>query len=392
MKHRVLIFALIVALVAPSTAGAAAPEDDFEVSGWIPYWAVSGGTKSARSNLNELSAVMPFSYTVKSDGTLNDLGKMSKSSWKRLISDAKKKDVRVTPTIMSSNGTIIHAILSDPGKRADHIHEIVRMVEKGKYDGVDIDYESKLAATRPYFSAFLNELADELDGKFLSCTIEARTPPDSLYRTVPSSIEYANDLEEIDRYCDRVNVMTYDQQRADLPLNDAAKGAPYYPVADPAWVRKVVELMARDIDKDKLVIGVASYGREVTLDVAPEWFKSYTSVRAVNPGDALATAKKQKVKASENKAGEQSYTYLAKDAGVKLRDLDVPSRPKGNDIALAALEYANETGKTVRVRVVWWSDAAAVADKVALAKDLGVRGVALFKIDGEEDEDIWDLF
>ncbi len=388
--NRFVLIALLFALMLPAPTSAAS----FEVSGWIPYWASSDGTRSARKNLDSLTAVMPFSHTVKSDGTLNDLAKLSKSTWKRLISDAKRDGVRVTPTIMTSDGALVHTLLSNEKLREKHIEEIVEMVRKGKYDGVDIDYEGKRSASRPYFSLFLKELKEELDGKFLSCAIEARTPPDSLYRTVPAVIEYANDLKEIGKYCDRVNVMTYDQQRADLKLNDARKGSPYYPVADPEWVKKVIEYMARDISKDKLVIGVASYGREVALTVAPDWFQSYASIRAVNPDDALATAKKNKVKPSENKAGEQSFTYLPKNSPVKLRDLPAAPRgtPSGEEIAQRALLYANKTGKSVVVNMAWWSDAAAVADKVKIAKELGVRGVALFKIDGEEDEDIWDLF
>ena len=45
-----------------------------------------------------------------------------------------------------------------------------------------------------------------------------------------------------------------------------------------------------------------------------------------------------------------------------------------------------------QVRIVTYQDAQAVQDKVKLADQLGFRGVVLFKIDGEEDEDIWDLF
>jgi spore germination protein YaaH len=389
MTKRLFVATLLIALVVPSGASAAS----FEVSGWIPYWAPSAGPRDAREHLEVLTAVMPFAYSVKSDGTLTDLAKMNKSAWRRLRADADEEGVRVTPTVMWSDTNAIHAILSDPKKRKAHIKEIVEMVEDGDYDGVDIDYEGKKAATRPYFSAFLEELDDELDGAFLSCTIEARTPPDSLYRTVPATIDYANDLKEIGKYCDRVNLMTYDQQRADLKLNDAAKGAPYYPVADPAWVKKVVNLMDNDIPKDKIVLGVASYGREVGLTVSPNWFQGYSSIRAVNPEAAEKTAKKYKVKPSENKAGEQSVTYLPKGT---LKVSDFPKAPSGtssgDEVAQRALAYANKTGKTVVVNLVWWSDAKAVEDKVELARELGLRGVALFKIDGEEDEDIWELF
>jgi len=42
-------------------------------------------------------------------------------------------------------------------------------------------------------------------------------------------------------------------------------------------------------------------------------------------------------------------------------------------------------------RYLVWSDAKAIADKVALAKRLGVRGVAIFKIDGGEDPGMWGV-
>lgn len=382
-------FALLISLTIPAGAQAA-----FEVSGWIPYWAVSDGTKSARENIEALSVVMPFSYTVQQNGGLKDLGGMKKSAWKRLIKEADKNNVAVLPTVMTGDGALVHTLLSDADAREDHVEEIVRMVEKGGYDGVDIDYEGKRSATRIYFSQFLKELEDELDGKILSCTIEARTPPDSLYRTVPQTIEYANDLVEINRHCDRVNVMAYDQQRADLKLNDARKGSPYYPNADIEWVEKVMTYMARDIDKDKLVLGVPTYGRELEVTVSPQWFQSYTQLWSVNPEYAEKNAKKVKVKASENKAGEKSYTYLPKKSPVRLSDLPKAPKgtPSGEEVAQRALLHANETGETVKVNMVWWSDADAVEDKVNLAKRLGLLGVAIFKIDGGEDEDIWEIF
>jgi len=38
-----------------------------------------------------------------------------------------------------------------------------------------------------------------------------------------------------------------------------------------------------------------------------------------------------------------------------------------------------------------WSDAEAIAEKVELARKLGVRGVAVFKFDGGEDPEMWEI-
>jgi spore germination protein YaaH len=364
-----------------------------EVSGWVPYWSGSKGTIDARKHMEALSVLHPFAFTVTSGGKLKDLAGLTKSTWKNMMSDAHAENVLVVPTVMTSNTDAIHTILSDEKLRTAHIKNITAMVKKGKYDGVDIDYEGKRASTRPHFSTFLQELNEALGDKMLSCTIEARTPPKDLYRTIPADIQYSNDLEEINEHCDRVNVMVYDQQRAILSLNDKRKGEPYIPVSDSAWAELVIEHMKKTIDAEKLHLGVATYGAEWELTVEPEWYKEYKKLWALNPSYAVSEAKNQKVSAGRNSAGELSYTYLPKSSKETVGTYKVPiNTKKGNEAAAKALAYANDTGKTTIVHVVWWSDAQAVAEKVALARELGIAGVAIFKIDGGEDKDIWKLF
>jgi spore germination protein YaaH len=43
------------------------------------------------------------------------------------------------------------------------------------------------------------------------------------------------------------------------------------------------------------------------------------------------------------------------------------------------------------MRYMTWSDSGAIAQKVALAKRLGIRGVAIFKLDGGEDQAMWNV-
>ncbi len=382
-----LVFVLALVLGGAPSARAA----DIEVSGWIPYWSGSKGTKDAQKNLKDLDMIHPFAIGVQPDGTLKDLAGLTKSSWSKLLKDAKKKKVLVVPTVMWSDTVNIQKILSDSKLRADHVKRIADLVKKGKYDGVDIDYEGKSAATKIYYSLFLKELDAALGSKMLVCTTEARTPPDSLYRVIPPVIEYANDYVEINKYCDRVNLMTYDQQRADLKLNDARKGSPYMPLADIEWVRKVVNFTAQTISKDKIVLGVGTYGREVEVTVAPDWYKGYRMLWSVNPEYALDTADEYDVTPSRNSAGELSFSYIPDDSGTRL--LSSVSAPKGtasgNEVAARALAQANKTGQEVKFNLVWWSDAEAIEDKIDLAQSLGLKGVAIFKIDGGEDSDLW---
>ncbi len=364
----------------------------FEVSGWIPYWATDG-PKDARKHLDELSEAHPFSHSVKSDGSLLDLAGLTEGEWKKLIAAARKEGVPVTPTIMTSNGDLVHTLLSNDAKRARHIVHIITLVEDGGYDGINIDYEGKRAETKDYFSLFLKELKAALGEKRLSCAIEARTPPESLYRIVPDNIQYANDYAEIAKHCDRVQIMGYDQQRADITLNDARRGLPYMPVSDPEWVRKVITLALETIPKEKLVLGIPTYGHEYEVLVSPEWFHGYTRVRAVNPDTAKALAKKQKVKTSRTSASEQGFTYPTKATDARVKKYKVPKgTPRWASVAAQALAYANATSQSTTFNFVSWNDAEAVKQKIALAREFNLAGVAIFKIDGGEDQRLWALF
>lgn len=367
---------------------------DLEVSGWIPYWRDSEGIKDARRNLSDIDTVHPFAFTVTTKGELRDQAGLTQRDWKSFIRTANRKDVEIIPTVMWSDGASIHNVLSNTSLREDHIEEIARMVERGDYDGVDIDYEGKMAATSLYFSLFLMQLKLELGDKILTCTVEARTPPESLYRVVPPTIQYANDYNVIGSVCDRVEIMAYDQQRADYKLNDEKSGLPYMPVSDADWVEKVIKETIKTIPEEKIMLGAATYGHQYTVSVAPNWYRDYIRVGALNIPDILDIAEENDVTPTRNRAGEMSFSYIPESW-----DIDIPSSikaprntPKGDVTAARALAYANKTGKDITFNLVWYSDAGAIEDKVELAKRYGLRGVALFKIDGEEDEEIWDLF
>src|SRR5581483_8140299 len=64
-------------------------------------------------------------------------------------------DIETDPP-QQHNGDLVLKILSDPTKRAAHIRQIVAISTMA--DGIDIDYESLLTGTRPYFSQFIKEL------------------------------------------------------------------------------------------------------------------------------------------------------------------------------------------------------------------------------------------
>jgi spore germination protein YaaH len=336
----------------------------FEYSGWIPYWRSATGTAEFLAHMDVFTEINPFAYTVKSDGSLADQMDLQSELWPALVKLAHMKNIRVIPTVMWSDGSQIHRVLKNPELRANHILSIVSAVKTGGFDGIDIDYEDKDVETKEYYSLFLKELYKAMGNKWVQCTIEARTPLDSLRPGKTIKPEYANDYAVLNRYCDRVRIMAYDQASIDQKLTTSIS-TPYIPVADPRWVEKVLALAVKDISRKKLMLGVATYGYEYKVTPLSSGY-AYDLQWAFNPRYATDLADSLGITPQRNVAGEISFSY----------------RPGGNE-AGAILDSSSN--------ILWWSDASAIKDKIDLAKRYGIRGVSIFKIDGGSDPNIWNV-
>ena len=363
-----------------------------DVAVWVPWFADEAGAESALDNIRDIDIIYPFVFEVTSDGELVNRVDFDDDHWEDLLDKADDRRIEVIPTIAWFDGAAIHDVLSNRRSRNDHIDEIVKMVKKHGFDGVNIDYESKLAVTIDDYSEFLEDLKDELGrSRELTCTVEARMPPESRWRDVPANIQYANDYREMNKHCDWVEIMAYDQQRADWQLNSKRTGVPYMPVADTEWVEKVVEFALEDFDEDKVMLGVATYGRAWDVTVAADWYKDYDLVATLNQPRILELADKYDSEIGRSEGGEAVISYFPEDSVWRVFDaLPAPKgTPKGFEAAAKALMVATYANIEIPVRFVTWSDAKSIEEKLELVEEYGLKGVAVFKVDGEEDPKLW---
>ena len=390
-KRYLRLSILVFFLFAPIVTSAAS---SFEVSGWIPYWRTATGTADALAHLSLLSEIDPFVYTLRLDGTLSDNGHLDQEPWANLIATAHANHVRVVPSVMTSNGDLLHTLLSHTKSRRALAKRIADLVKENGFDGIDIDFEGKHAEDKRYFSLFLQGLYQRIGDKMLMCTIESRTPTDSRYygTSIPVDAEmYANDFVQINKYCDRVRIMTYDQQGVDQKLlADAASSSEVYaPIADIEWVEKVMKLVAQSIKKSKLMIGIPTYGYEYEVTAYANNEYLYKILWPFNPAYATQIATQYNVVPMRNRAGEMYLTYTPIDVSSSSPLSSVPRE------ALAASALASTIATSNNTHLVFhlldWSDAGAIQDKINLAKKLGLRGVSLFKIDGGEDPNMWNV-
>ena len=388
-----LFIGFLLWILFPVGVKAASPE----VAGWVPWWTEEDGLEEVIDNMEDIDIIYPFIYEIEGGGDIKAKVDIEDGVWEDLLEEAEDERVEIIPTIAWFNGEGIHAVLSDKKQRRQLVKDIEDLVDDNNFDGINIDFEEKWAETKDYYSLFLEELKDELGRDELTCTVEARMEPDHRWRpdAMPAEIKYANDFKEINKHCDWVELMTYDQQRADLYYNDLRKGLPYNPVADIDWVEHVLELALEDIDEDKIMLGIPTYGRAYDVTVAPEWYRDYTRVASVDHSRAVELADDiYNVPIGRTDGGEAIITYFPEDSVWKIFNaLPTPEgTPAGYEAAAKALLVATLAKVELPVRMLTWGDAKAAEDKWDLAKEYDLKGVAFFKFDGEEDEDIWDIF
>lgn len=413
MKKRsiaILISALLLmSSLGPSTTFAAAAK--LQYTGWLPFWEEQRGALDTALHLNQLTSVSPFSYEVTSGGKkLSDSIGIHSGLWPGWLSAVHDGGVKIIPTIAWFDGAGIHATLSNGPKRRAQEDLIAKLVMDEHFDGIDIDYEAKLAKTIDYFSTFLYGLALRLHpkGKILSCTIESRTPLSSLYLdTIPDDIEYANDYAALNKYCDEVRIMAYDQGLVDRKLRvQKGNGRLYAPVADTAWVEKVVAQAVKTINPKKIMLGVPTYGYEWEVTWA-NGISTYRRLRSVNFFTAMNVADREGIAPLRNNAGELGFAYRSSTLIEVSRALrwDVTSTfpvefatlgiggpgEVPPELAQISIAWPGGSAKDAVVRYISFPDAASVAEKVALAKKYGLKGIALFKLDGGFDPLIWEV-
>lgn len=347
----------------------AATKSQFTYGAWLPFWNRSAAINEFTDHLTVFGEISPFAYEVQKNGTLKDRVKLETgpaNGWVMALHDA---GITVLPTVNWTNGNQIDVTLSHKKARKVHIGDIVSLAMIAPNDGIDINYENKKAETKTAFSVFLKELSAALHKKkkTLACDIEARTPLASRFMIVPKDIAYANDHALIGRYCDEVRIMAYDQGNDDIILNKRKNSTttPYTPIADLDWVDKVITETIRAIPAKKLVLGIPTYGA-VYRPTTIAGLSSYERLRSISYVDAMVLAQQVGATPQRNNAGELGFTYMATSS--------VPVATSSPSLA----------------RIVSFTDAEAIKQKIALAKKRKLKGVMLFKLDGNTDPLLWD--
>lgn len=316
----------------PATAGSHKP---VEFSAWLVFWDPLSWP-DFEANVSRMARVYPEAYTCQPNGLPGRISVAHADDLARTVALAHQHGVKVLGTMNNYASETsdfeskrVQLFLHDPALMEKHVDGLIALAQTDGLDGLDVDYESLAAADRGAFSAFVARLSQKAHALGLLVGLAAH-PKES----EPGNWDgpKAQDYASLGKSVDFFHVMTYDYHWT--------SGSPG-PVAPINWVASVMRYTASVVPADKIEMGINGYG----IVWKPK-------------GETLTWTLFQ---ALQTKVGR-----FERDAS------------------------SGELTKSFGGGEAWMPDAATTQAKLVVARDLGLRGAALWVL-GQEDPRTWTV-
>lgn len=298
----------------------------FYEKGWSD---LTFGYPSLTRHYRDLSTVMPFWYSIDPSGRVVPA---RHSQEPRAVSFLRRqRRLRLLPLVTNLEGN--DAMLTDQRVGDRSIENIISLVRQEGYDGVVIDFQLIPPRDRDALTSFVGRLSTRLKGehKLLGVTAFPKVG-------VPADVSGAYDYPALANRVDYLFLMTYDHS------SETTEPGPVAPVG---WVEDNVKYaLNQGVPPKKLVITLAAYGYD--------W-------AAPGQGESL---------------GLREIMARANTAGAEVLWDDASQSP----------HFTYWDGG--QQHSVWFENGFSAAQRVALARDYGLRGVAIWRL-GFEDETYW---
>ncbi len=289
---------------------------------------------SLKQNLDSLDTVIgEWLHLTAEDGSLRENDPLRTTQVLEYIR-ARRPEVSIVPLVNNWNGhewegAKLARMLANPVARARTIEQLTAYLERHQFAGISIDFENVAPKAQPDFQRFIAELYAVMHPKNLSVSVN-----------VPAN-DAAFDYRRLVHNADFLIVMAYDEH-----WNTSPPG----PISSLPWFASVLRQRQRDIPADKMVVAIGNY--------AYDW---------------------QKGRPAEERTFEEAV-LIAKESEGKIRLDPVSLNP--------TFDYADDND---HIHHVWMLDAVTAFNQLAAMRSLRPRGVALWRLGGE-DPAIWQVF
>ena len=268
----------------------------------------------------------------------------------------RKNNMKILPIFSNYNstkgsngdfdGALLHVMLNDSNKRNSFIDNLADTLIKYKLQGINIDFEEINETSNDPINSFQKRLYEVFHTKGLLVTQDV----------VPMNEDY--DFTYLNKYNDYIVLMAYDQ------FSDANSGPG--PVSAQKWIEAVLDDAAKKIDNKKIILGIAGYGRDWSVDENGKVLKDEEG-KAIEP-DAV--------------------TYSQALDIAKLSNANVNF---DNDNFNLHYNYTKQQNGKLTQHIVWFTGAETAFNILRFADEYGSAGTALWVL-GKEDKRIWNFY
>jgi spore germination protein YaaH len=326
-----------------TSPGTTTPTPPHTGSKIVQAWVNSISSITDAENQPTINRIANDNYEFTASGALTIDSSVSTAS-QNLVNYGKAHGVNVYATVTNIDAvsgnfskSLVDTLLNSQSNRQRLAQNLVNLAVQKGYSGIDIDFEYIPPTDKVAFSGFLSDLATRLHqaGKQLSVTVPARTgdtaePWDAAY-----------DYAAIGRVADWVPIMTYDFSWS---------GGPAGPIAPLYWDEQVLNYAKTKVSAGKILLGLGAYGYDWDLTTGkPATAKSLPTIDAM------------------------------------IHQYSVKPEWDSTD-AVPYFSYHDASGHN---HMVYYENQASIQQKLALADQYGVAGVAFWKA-GLEDQGFWN--
>ena len=318
--------------LTPGTASRYPEIIGFYQNGWSQIYKSSFG--SVQQHYQTLDTVLAFWYSIDGNGNLHsNAPKPSVTQWIKAHRMRMGVLINNIPGPAGDNG----AMLTDPAARQRAVTAIANLVHRDGYQEVNIDFELLKPSTRSGLVSFMRALRAALPKNvILSESVFPKVG-------VTSDINGAYNYIELAKYVDYLVIMLYDKH---------SDGGPAGPVSPYSWVVDNMNwfLHTAKIPPQKIVIAAGVYGYD--------WPTGSTH------------------------AQEMPLTQITN----KLQQTGATPRID----ATSKEPYFTYTDNNGTPHIVWYQNKDTVLQRLKLAEQLGIRGLAIWAL-GEETPAVWGV-
>lgn len=311
--------------------------------------SLPGSYRSFVNNTQSISEVPLFLYRFNAENpaVIDKFGEFDDNDINMLVSVAHRNNIMILPVIhnllytdggRTKSRDTVKKMVATQQSRSAAIGAIISLIQRFDFDGVNIDIEDVYMEDSERVSAFYRELgaATKKNGYFLSASVPARIRDYPPFNPFSDPFDYAVIGAAVDQFI----VMLYNEH--------GWPGSGPGSVVSSGWMAKVIGYTTTRVPASKVVAAISVFGFDFNLTTGKNTYATHSM-------------------ASE----------LAKKYNKNIIFDEASLTPM--------FAYEDEQGNK---HEVWFEDKDSIVAKTKLAWQMGISGVALWRL-GMEDPAVW---